>query len=49
MYSTLGNLHENPKAALLFISCQKGKTLQLFSLAELQFDQDYKEDLYLPS
>lgn len=46
MFSTLGNLYENPKAALLFIDYEKGKTLQLSGLAELQFEQNSKEDFY---
>ena len=44
MFSTLGNIYENPKAALLFIDYQKGETLQLTGKAELQFDQNSSED-----
>ena len=45
MYSTLGNIYENPKAALLFIDYEKGETLQLTGKAELQFDQNTEDDL----
>ena len=46
MYSTLGNIYENPKAALLFIDYEKGATLQLSGTAELQFDQNSEKDFY---
>ncbi len=46
MYSTLGNIYENPKAALLFVDYVKGEILQLSGKAELQFNQESKEDLY---
>lgn len=46
MFSTLGNIYENPKAALLFIDHEKGETLQLTGTAELQFDQNSEEDYY---
>ena len=46
MYSTLGNIYENPKAALLFIDYKKGETLQLTGVAQLQFDQNSQEDFY---
>lgn len=46
MFSTLGNIYENPKAALLFIDYKKGETLQLSGHAELQFDQSSEKDLY---
>ena len=46
MFSTLGNIYENPKAALLFIDYKKGETLQLSGSAELQFDQNLGEDFY---
>ena len=46
MFSTLGNIYENPKAALLFIDYNKGETLQLSGTAELQFDQNNEEDYY---
>lgn len=46
MFSTLGNIYENPKAALLFVDYQKGETLQLSGTAELQFDQNSDEDFY---
>lgn len=46
MFSTLGNIYENPKAALLFVDYKKGETLQLSGKAALQFDQNSEEDLY---
>ena len=46
MFSTLGNIYENPKAALLFIDYKKGQTLQLTGTAELQFNQNSEEDFY---
>lgn len=46
MFSTLGNIYENPKAALLFVDYDKGDTLQLSGNAELQFDQNSKDDFY---
>lgn len=46
MFSTLGNIYENPKAALLFIDYKKGETLQLTGHAELQFDQNSQDDFY---
>ena len=46
MYSTLGNIYENPKAALLFVDYKKGETLQLTGNATLQFDQNSEEDFY---
>ena len=46
MFSTLGNIYENPKAALLFIDYKKGQTLQLTGTAELQFDQNSEDDFY---
>lgn len=46
MFSTLGNIYENPKAALLFIDYKKGETLQLSGTAELEFNQNSKEDFY---
>jgi len=46
MFSTLGNIYENPKAALLFVDYEKGETLQLSGTAELQFDQNTADDFY---
>ena len=46
MFSTLGNIYENPKAALLFVNYKKGETLQLTGKAELQFDQNSTDDFY---
>ena len=46
MFSTLGNIYENPKAALLFVDYKKGETLQLTGKAELQFDQNSEDDFY---
>ena len=46
MFSTLGNIYENPKAALLFVDHTKGQTLQLTGAAALQFDQNSEEDYY---
>ena len=46
MFSTLGNIYENPKTALLFVNYEKGETLQLSGMAELQFDQTSENDFY---
>ena len=46
MFSTLGNIYENPKAALLFVDHSKGETLQLTGTAKLQFDQNSESDFY---
>ncbi len=46
MFSTLGNIYENPKAALLFIDYDKGETLQLSGIAELQFNQNTEGDFH---
>ncbi len=46
MFSTLGNIYENPKAALLFVDYKKGQTLQLSGLAKLEFDQNSDKDFY---
>ncbi len=46
MFSTLGNIYENPKAALLFVDYKKGETLQLSGTAELQFNQNSNEDFH---
>ena len=46
MFSTLGNIYENPKAALLFVDYKKGETLQLSGTAALQFDQNSEDDFY---
>ncbi len=46
MFSTLGNIYENPKAALLFVDHKKGETLQLSGMAELEFDQNSAADFY---
>ena len=46
MFSTLGNIYENPKAALLFVDYNKGETLQLTGSAELQFDQNSEKDFH---
>lgn len=46
MYSTLGNIYQNPKAALLFVDYEKGGTLQLTGLAKLQFDQNSEADFH---
>ncbi|MEP2280101.1 pyridoxamine 5'-phosphate oxidase family protein [Maribacter sp.] len=46
MFSTLGNIYENPKAALLFVDYKKGQTLQLSGLATLEFDQNSDKDFY---
>lgn len=46
MFSSLGNIYQNPKAALLFVDYKKGATLQLTGKAELQFDQNSAEDFY---
>ncbi len=47
MFSTLGNIYQNPKAALLFVDYKKGETLQLSGIAELQFDQNSENDYYM--
>ena len=46
MFSTLGNIYENPKAALLFIDYRKGQTLQLSGLATLEFNQHSDKDFH---
>jgi len=46
MFSTLGNIYENPKAALLFVDYKKGQTLQLSGLATLEFDQHSDNDFH---
>jgi hypothetical protein len=46
MFSTLGNIYENPKAALLFVDHKKGETLQLSGKATLQFEQNSDDDFY---
>lgn len=46
IYSTLGNIYVNPKAALLFVDYEKGEALQLSGTAALQFDQNSESDLY---
>ena len=46
IYSTLGNIYVNPKAALLFVDYEKGETLQITGTAALQFDQNSEYDLY---
>lgn len=45
MYSSLGNLYENPQAGLLFIDFEQGKSLQLTGKVALQMDQQSAEDL----
>jgi uncharacterized protein len=45
MYNTLGNIHQNSKAGLLFIEFEKGKTLQLTGKSEVLYDQNSEEDL----
>ena len=45
IYSTLGNIYNNPKAALLFIDYDNGETLQLSGSAVIQFDQNSEIDL----
>ena len=46
IYSTLGNIYINPKAALLFLDYKTGECLQITGTAALQFDQNSEEDLY---
>ena len=46
MFSTLGNIYENPKAALLFVDYDLGQTLQLSGLATLEFDQNSEKDFH---
>ena len=46
IYSTLGNIYVNPKAALLFVDYEKGETLQVTGTAALQFDQNSESDYY---
>jgi predicted pyridoxine 5'-phosphate oxidase superfamily flavin-nucleotide-binding protein len=38
MFNTLGNLHEYPRAGLLFIDFENGDTLQVTGRAELRFE-----------
>lgn len=40
MFNTLGNLSANPKAGLLFVDFERGRTLQMTGTAELQWDLD---------
>ncbi len=46
MFSTLGNIYENPKAALLFVDYKKGETLQLSGSAQLEFNQHSDKDYH---
>lgn len=46
IYNTLGNIYENPKAALLFVDYKKGETLQITGKAALEFDQNSADDLH---
>lgn len=45
MYSSLGNLYENPQAGLLFMDFEQGKSLQLTGKVALHMDQNSTEDL----
>ncbi len=45
MYNTLGNVVQNPRAGLLFIDFEKGRTLQLTGRVELLFEQQSEEDI----
>lgn len=45
MFNSLGNIHENPKAGLLFVDFEGGNVLQLSGTAKLIFDQHSAEDL----
>ena len=45
MYNTLGNIHQNLKAGLLFIDFQKGRILQLTGTSNVLYDQNSEEDL----
>lgn len=46
IYSTLGNMYINPKAALLFLDFETGECLQMTGTTALQFDQNSNEDFY---
>lgn len=46
IYTTLGNIYDIPKAALLFVDYEKGETLQLSGSAALQFDQNSEKDMH---
>jgi len=46
MFSTLGNIFQNPKAGLLFVDYTKGETLQLSGLANLEFEQNSEKDYH---
>lgn len=45
MFNTLGNFIANPKAGLLFVDFQSGKTLQLIGNVEIVWDEDGAQEL----
>ena len=45
MYNTLGNIHQNSKAGILFIDFEKGNILQLSGNSTILFDQNSEEDM----
>jgi len=45
LYNTLGNIHQNSKAGILFIDFEKGSILQLTGKSAVLFDQNSKEDM----
>lgn len=45
LYNTLGNIHQNSKAGLLFIDFEKGNTLQLSGTSQVLFNQNTEEDM----
>lgn len=46
MFSTLGNIYENPNTGLLFVDFKSGKTLQLSGKASLDFNHTSELDLH---
>ncbi|MEL6835531.1 MAG: pyridoxamine 5'-phosphate oxidase family protein [Bacteroidota bacterium] len=45
LFNSLGNIHENPKAGLLFVDFEQGNVLQLTGKATLSFGQNAADDL----
>ena len=45
LYNTLGNIHQNSKAGLLFIDFEKGDTLQLSGTSKVLFNQNTEDDI----
>ena len=45
MFNTLGNFSSNPRAGLIFLDFDHGRTLQLIGRPEILMDQDYGESV----